>query len=364
LKYDIEIEVIKRIEMNDERRWQAVLEREAAMDGRFVYAVRSTGIYCRPTCPSRRPRRDQVIFFAQPGAAEQAGFRACRRCRPSTDKLDSTQADVAERACRIIEANLDQAPTLSQLGAQIGVSPFHLQRIFKRAIGITPRQYADACRIDRLKARLKQGDNVTTALYEAGYGSSSRLYEQAPTRLGMTPATYQRGGAGAHIHYTITGSALGQLLVAATERGICFVSLGDDPAALEASLTGEYPAATLQRDDATLGERVGAIVRHLSGEQTQLDLPLDVRATAFQSRVWNALLAIPYGSTRTYGEVAAALGQPTAARAVARACATNPVALLVPCHRVVGEGGDLRGYRWGTDRKRKLLEHEHEAIKS
>jgi AraC family transcriptional regulator, regulatory protein of adaptative response / methylated-DNA-[protein]-cysteine methyltransferase len=350
---------MKTAKMNDERRWQAVLEREAAMDGRFVYAVRSTGIYCRPTCPSRRPRRDQVVFFTLPAAAEQAGFRACQRCRPSTNKRDNPQADVAERACRIIEANLDQAPTLGKLGAQIGVSPFHLQRIFKRATGITPRQYADACRIDRLKARLKQGDTVTTALYEAGYGSSSRLYEQAPKRLGMTPATYQRGGAGAHIHYTITRSPIGQLLVAATKRGICFVSLGDDSAALEASLAGEYPAATLQRDDAMLGEWVDAIVRHLSGEQTQLELPLDVRATAFQWRVWDALLAIPYGSTRTYGEIAAALGQPTAARAVARACATNPVALVVPCHRVVGEGGDLRGYRWGLERKRKLLDQEN-----
>jgi len=345
--------------MNDERRWQAVLGREAAMDGRFVYAVRSTGIYCRPTCPSRRPRRDQVMFFARPGAAEQAGFRACQRCRPSAKKLENPQADIAERACRIIEAHLDQAPTLSDLGAQLGLSPFHLQRIFKRAIGITPRQYADACRIDRLKARLKQGDNVTTALYEAGYGSSSRLYEQAPARLGMTPATYQRGGAGAHIRYTIADSALGQLLVAATERGICFVGLGENPAALEANLTGEYPAATIERDETTLGEWVAAIVRHLSGEQIELDLPLDVRATAFQSRVWNALLEIPYGSTRTYGEVAAALGQPTAARAVARACATNPVALVVPCHRVVGDGGDLRGYRWGVDRKRKLLQQEN-----
>src|SRR5581483_10783851 len=206
-----------RIAMNDEIRWQAVLNREAAMDGQFVYGVRSTGIYCRPTCPSRRPRRDQVEFFAQPAAAELAGFRACRRCRPTGGKQDPAQAELAQRACRIIEANPDQPPTLSALGAEIGVSPFHLQRIFKRAIGISPRQYAEACRVERLKARLKQGDTVTTALYEAGYGSSSRLYEQAPARLGMTPATYQRGGAGAHIRYTVVESGLGQLLVAATE---------------------------------------------------------------------------------------------------------------------------------------------------
>jgi AraC family transcriptional regulator of adaptative response/methylated-DNA-[protein]-cysteine methyltransferase len=347
---------LKEQPITDDRYWQAVLEREAAMDGRFVYAVRSTGIYCRPTCPSRRPRRDQVQFFAQPSAAEQAGFRACRRCHPSG--AETGTSELAQRARQLIEQSPEQAPTLSELGAQLGVSPFHLQRVFKRAIGISPRQYAEACRLSRLKDRLKQGDTVTTALYEAGYGSSSRLYEQAPARLGMTPATYQRGGAGATIGYTVASCALGQLLVAATARGICFVSLGDDQAALEAALAGEFPAATLQRDDDTLGEWVGAILRHLSGEQPQLGLPLDVRATAFQWRVWDALLAIPYGSTRTYGEVAAALGQPTAARAVARACATNPVALVVPCHRVVGEGGDLRGYRWGVERKRALLEYE------
>lgn len=346
--------------MNEERCWQAVATRDATMDGQFFYAVRSTGIYCRPSCPSRRPRRELVQFFGQAAAAEQAGFRACRRCHPREGGRSPVQRELVARACAALDAAGEHAPTLAELGEQLGVSPFHLQRTFKRAMGITPRQYAAARRVERLKSQLKQGDNVTNALYDAGYGSSSRLYEQAPARLGMTPATYGRGGAGAQIVYTITGTALGQLLLAATARGICFVSLADDAPALESALAHEFPAAEIARDDAALQAWVGDIVRELSSDVSALDLPLDVRATAFQQRVWQALRAIPAGSTRTYGELAAALGQPTAARAVARACATNPVALLVPCHRVVGEGGDMRGYRWGVERKRALLKREAE----
>jgi len=345
--------------MDEERCWQAVLAREASFDGVFVYAVRSTGIFCRPTCPSRRPGREQVVFFGQSAAAVQAGFRACRRCRPGGLEHSASQTELAERARVLIEQHPDQALTLDQLGEQIGASPNHLQRVFKRVIGITPRQYAESRRIDRLKARLKEGDNVTTALYQAGYNSSSRLYEQAPARLGMTPATYGRGGAGARIGYTIADSPLGRLLVAATERGVCFVSLADSDATLEAALAHEYPAATIARADARLGEWIGAVARHLAGDQPRLDLPLDVQATAFQWRVWEALKDIAYGDTRSYGQVAAALGHPNAARAVARACATNPVALVIPCHRVVREGGEMGGYRWGADRKRALLEREH-----
>jgi AraC family transcriptional regulator of adaptative response/methylated-DNA-[protein]-cysteine methyltransferase len=351
--------------MDEERCWQAVVGRETGFDGAFVYAVRSTGIFCRPTCPSRRPRREQVVFFGQPAAAEQAGFRACRRCQPAGGAraeapiaAGDPRAEIVRRACQLIEAGADEPPTLGELGERIGVSPFHLQRTFKRVMGITPRQYADAVRIERLKARLKEGDSVTTALYEAGYGSSSRLYEQAPEQLGMTPATYQRGGVGARMSYTIAESPLGWLLVAATERGVCFVSLGDDESALAAALADEFPAAEIERDDAVLGQTIDAIVRHLSGEQQQIDLPLDVCATVFQRRVWEVLRAIPYGQTRSYRQVAEMLGQPTAARAVARACATNPVALVIPCHRVVGESGDLRGYRWGIGRKQALLERE------
>lgn len=346
--------------VDEERFWQAVLEREAALDGAFVYAVRSTGVYCRPICPSRRPRRDQVLFFARPAAAEQAGFRACLRCRPGQPAAPDAHEDLVARACRLIEASPEQPPTLDELGAAVGLSPQHFQRIFKRAMGITPRQYADARRLERLKARLRQGDTVTTALYEAGYGSSSRLYDQAPEQLGMTPATYQRGGAGAQISYALADSPLGRLMVAATARGVCFVSLGDDDAALAGALRDEFPAAEIRRDDDVLDEWVGAILRHLRGEQRQIGLPLDVRATAFQRRVWQALQAIPYGETRTYRQLAVELGQPGAARAVGRACATNPVSLVVPCHRAIGEDGGLRGYRWGLARKQALLEHERE----
>jgi AraC family transcriptional regulator, regulatory protein of adaptative response / methylated-DNA-[protein]-cysteine methyltransferase len=350
--------------MNEESYWQAVQTRDAGADGLFFYAVRSTGIYCRPTCPSRRPRRDQVVFFRLPEAAEQAGFRPCRRCHPH-EAAHEPQVELIQRACTYIAERAESAPTLEQIGQAVGLSPYHLQRTFKRIMGITPRQYAEACRMGRLKARLKEGDDVTTALYEAGYGSSSRLYEQAPARLGMTPATYRRGGLGAQIGYAITDSPLGRLLVAATERGICFVSLGDDDTALDTALRHEYPAAEIARDtaDASAGGPglhawVGAILGHLRGQQPHLDLPVDVRATAFQWRVWEALRDIPYGSTRSYRAVAESLGQPSAARAVARACAANPVAIVVPCHRVVGEDGGLRGYRWGAERKRALLAQE------
>src|SRR5262245_33374455 len=315
--------------MNDESYWRAVQSRDANADGLFFYGVRSTGIYCRPTCPSRRPNREQVVFFRVPEAAEQAGFRACQRCHPETEAPQEPQVDLIRRACRYIAAHVEGAPTLDEIGREVGLSPHHLQRTFKRIMGITPRQYAEACRVDRLKTRLKQGDDVTTALYEAGYGSSSRLYEQAPARLGMTPATYKRGGLGALVSYTIATTRLGRLLVAATERGVCFVSLGDEDTALEAALANEYPAAAIVRDGEGIpppqergseGERlsawVGAILSYLNGEEPHLDLPLDVQATAFQWRVYEALRAIPYGGTRSYRAVAEALGQPTAARAV------------------------------------------------
>jgi AraC family transcriptional regulator of adaptative response/methylated-DNA-[protein]-cysteine methyltransferase len=344
--------------MNEESYWQAVQTRDANADGLFFYGVRSTGIYCRPTCPSRRPSRDQVVFFRLPEAAEQAGFRACRRCHPHTAASHEPQVELIRRACRYITEHVEHAPTLDAIGHEVGLSPHHLQRTFKRIMGITPRQYAEACRVGRLKTRLKLGDDVTTALYEAGYGSSSRLYEQAPARLGMTPVAYKRGGLGARIGYTIATTRLGRLLVAATERGVCFVSLGDDDAALEAALADEYPAAEIARDEGDFQGWVDAILRYLNGEEPHLDLPLDVQATAFQWRVYEALRAIPYGSTRSYRAVAEALDQPTAARAVARACATNPVALVVPCHRVIGEDGGLRGYRWGVERKRALLDQE------
>jgi AraC family transcriptional regulator, regulatory protein of adaptative response / methylated-DNA-[protein]-cysteine methyltransferase len=345
--------------MDDDARWQAVLARERHCDGRFVFAVRSTGIYCRPSCPARRPRRAQVRFFAAPADAERAGFRPCRRCQPRD--VVAPEVAVVRQVCRYIEDHPDGPTTLTALGAHVGVSPSHLQRLFKSIMGVTPRQYVEARRLDRFKDQLREGDAVTGALYDAGYRSSSQLYTQAPARLGMTPTTYRKGGKGMDIMYTTTASPLGSLLVAATERGLCTVRLGDSAAELEQALVREFPAATIQRDDAALRPWVDALVRYLDGRQPQLDLPLDVQATAFQSRVYEALRAIPYGSTRSYSQVAQAIGQPTAVRAVAHACATNPVALVIPCHRVVRDDGSLGGYRWGVERKCSLLTREARA---
>ena len=344
--------------MLEEKYWQAVLTRDNRSDGTFVYGVRSTGIYCNPSCSARRPQREQVVFFPQPEAAEQAGFRACRRCRPQEATVYELQAEMVQHACRYIETHLEGPLTLDVLGKEVSVSPYHLQRVFKRIMGITPRRYAQAYRLGQLKQQLKEGETVTTALYNTGYGSSSRLYEQAPAQLGMTPAAYRRGGKSAHIGYTIVDCPLGRLLIAATEKGICSICLGNSDADLETALFSEYPAAEIQRDGVELSQWVNTLLNHLNGQQPQLDLPIDVQATAFQWQVWEKLRAIPYGSTRSYGEIAQELGDPKAARAVARACATNPVAIVVPCHRVVREDGSLGGYRWGLERKRQLLAQE------
>jgi AraC family transcriptional regulator, regulatory protein of adaptative response / methylated-DNA-[protein]-cysteine methyltransferase len=346
--------------MHEENYWQAVLARDSRSNGTFVYAVRSTGIYCNPSCPSRRPQRDQVIFFPMPEAAEQAGFRPCRRCRPDETAKPESQVELVRSACRYIEQHLNSTPSLASLSAQVHLSPYHLQRVFKRIMGITPRQYAEACRLGRLKAQLKDGEPVTRALYDVGYGSSSSLYERAPFQLGMTPTTYRRGGPGMQINYTIVDCTLGRLLVAATAKGICAVSLGDNDTVLETALFSEYPAAEITRDgdEVGLSQWVNALMSYLKGQQPHIDLPLDVRATAFQWRVWQELQAIPYGSTRSYSQIAQALGRPSATRAVARACATNPVSLVIPCHRVVREDGTLGGYRWGLERKQQLLAQE------
>lgn len=337
----------------------AVASRDARMDSAFVYAVRSTGIYCRPSCPSRRPRPKQIQFFAVPEAAERAGFRACRRCRPQNAPR-STQSELISRVCREIDAgaDTDRPADLRRLAVAAGLSAQHLQRSFRQAMGITPRQYADAMRVARLKSNLRKGTDVTTALYETGYGSPSRLYEKSDAQLGMTPATYSRGGRGMRISYTMADCALGRVLVAATDRGVSAVYLGDKDEPLAAALRKEYPQADISRNSDEHSQWVRAIVRHLAGSQTQLDLPTDVAATAFQRRVWEALRAIPFGATRTYSEVANSLGRPTATRAVARACATNPTSLLVPCHRVIRADGSLGGYRWGLHRKQLLLEKE------
>ncbi len=350
--------------MNEERYWQAVLSRDHASDGTFVYAVRSTGVYCNPSCPSRRPQREQVVFFAQPAAAEQAGFRPCRRCHPDEASILETQVELVRQVCCYIETHLEEPLTLAALSNHVHMSAYHLQRVFKRVMGITPRQYAEARRLEQFKTQLREGESVTGALYDAGYSSSSRLYERANAQLGMTPTIYRRGGKGMHITYTIVDCPLGRLLVAATEKGICAVSLGDSDAILEAALKEEYPAAEIRRDGDVLDRWINAILDYLRGKQPNLDLPLDVQATAFQWRIWQALQAIPYGSTRSYSEIARAVGEPKAARAVARACATNPAALVIPCHRVVREDGNIGGYRWGAERKRRLLAQEKEHIVS
>jgi len=338
--------------------WQAVMAKDSRFDGAFVFAVSSTKIYCRPSCPSRRPSRERVSYFRLPEAAEQAGFRACRRCHPKRTTSTDPQIEMVRRACRYIETQDETSVTLADLGEHIGISAFHLQRVFKRVMGITPRQYADACRIGRFKTRVRESGSVTGAMYDAGFSSSSRLYARAPAELGMTPATYGRGGRGAIINYTITPCSLGLLLVAATERGVCAVKLGDSDAALEADLTREYPSAKIHRADSMLSQPVDKLLNYLSGKQPDLQLPLDIQATAFQWQVWENLRAIPYGETRSYAEVAKAMGRPTAVRAVARACATNPVALVIPCHRVIREDRSLGGYRWGLERKDALLEQE------
>jgi AraC family transcriptional regulator of adaptative response/methylated-DNA-[protein]-cysteine methyltransferase len=341
--------------------WRIVLARDRRYDGDFVYAVRSTGIYCRPSCPSRRPRRTLVRFFPIPEAAEAAGFRACRRCHPGRLQPHDPAVALVREMCRAIDAQPDGPADLTDLGRRVGRSPHQVLRAFRRVLGVSPREYRDAKRLSRLKSSLKEMPHVSPAIYEAGFGSSSRVYERAAGALGMTPATYARGGRGATIRYSIVASPLGTLLVAATERGLCKISLGDSAAALERDLRREFPAAHIARDTGPQSGWVQTILAHLAGTEPHLDLPLDIRATAFQQRVWNALRKIPYGSTRSYRAVARAIGNPGATRAVARACATNPVALVIPCHRVVREDGQPGGYRWGMERKEALLKREKDA---
>ncbi len=347
--------------MQEKEYWQATLDRDARYDGRFVFAVRSTGIYCRPSCPARRPRREHVQFFAAPAQAEQAGFRACRRCRPDRAAPDQPQLGLVREICRYLSGPVEHMPTLEELSARFHLSPYHLQRTFKRLVGVTPRQYAAAQRLARLKQELKNGGRVTDSLYEAGYGSSSSFYGGPNEDLGMTPSSYRNGGAAARILYAIVPCPLGWLLVAATERGLCAVRLGDSERELEQTLREEFPAARLVRSEAELGQWVQRLLDYLEGAQPHLDLPLDVQATAFERRVWEMLRTIPYGEKRSYTEVARAIGQPRAARAVAQACAHNPVALVIPCHRVVRGDGSPGGYRWGVERKRQLLAAEARA---
>ena len=336
---------------------QAIRERNAEFDGAFVFAVRSTKIYCRPSCPARRPKAENIQLFINFRDAEAAGFRPCLRCRPQNDG-DNSGREFVEKVCRVIEENDEQLISLDTLAAELEISPSHLQRTFKRATGISPAEFAQSRRINKFKTNVKKSSDVTAAMYDAGFNSSNRLYEKAAEEFGMTPATYARGGAGAWISYTTAVCALGRLLVAATKKGICAVSLGDTEKELEDSFLAEFSEAEIIRDDSGLKNYLEEILSRLNGNNMRLDLPTDVRATAFQRRVWQELKKIPFGETRSYKQIAENIGNHKAVRAVARACAANPVAIITPCHRVVGANGNLNGYAWGIERKKKLLENE------
>lgn len=342
--------------LDEKTKWQAVLSRNPLFQNAFVYAVRSTGIYCLPTCPSRRPQQQQVEFFDTAKAAEEAGYRPCKRCHPQ-HSISSDEQIVAD-ACKLLEQHTEKPLTLNELSTALHVSPFHLHRVFKSKTGLTPKKYAAAQRLKQFKNKVKLGESVASAMYGVGYGSSSRLYEDAEKQLGMTPAIYRKGGKGMEIKFTISNTSYGKILVAGTQKGLCCVCFGETDTQLENILIKEYPAAQIQRDDKAVNTWTEVIIGYLNNEQYDLSLPLDLQATAFQLRVWDALRKIPYGSTRSYSEVARSIGQPKAARAVASACARNPVALVTPCHRVVNNDGKPGKYRWGEARKRALLSIE------
>lgn len=346
------------VALTEAEAWAAINERDRRFDGAFVFAVETTGIYCRPSCPARRPHRENVEFFRSPQQAEASGYRACRRCRPQHP--DGTPAEQAVEAARAyLDAHLDEQISLETLAEEVGMSPHHLQRTFKRFVGLSPKAYQDTRRLEAFKEHVGEDRDVLQATYEAGFGSSRALYEQAENGLGMTPGTYRRGGEGLAIRFTTLASAFGRVLVAATERGVCAVSLGEDDAALRAELEDEFPnAASIERDDEATHAWAAPIIRYLDGAHAHPTVPVDLEGTDFQRRVWRALQEIPYGETRSYGEVAEMLGQPGAARAVAQACASNKVALVIPCHRVVRKDGAPGGYRWGPERKQRLLQQE------
>lgn len=351
--------MVNSVVFSDNERWAAVQNRDAAYDGKFVFAVRTTGVFCRPSCHARQPKRENVRFFVTTADAVAAGYRPCRRCQP--DSVDPAIATVTQ-ICQYLDVHTDDNLTLADLGRVFSLSPYYLQRIFKRVMGISPRQYTDARRQALVKQALKAGEKITDAVYGAGYNSGNRLYEG---QLGMTPTEYKSGGAGLHVRYSVAPCSLGLLLTASTPRGICAVRLGDSREALQTDLRREFPAADLTEDDAHLSTWSKAILAYLDRQrQSLLDVPLDVQATAFQRQVWEALRRIPYGETRSYQQVADAVGAPNAARAVARACATNPAALVIPCHRVVGADGRLSGYRWGVERKKRLLDTEKAVVTS
>ncbi|HEY1077922.1 MAG TPA: bifunctional DNA-binding transcriptional regulator/O6-methylguanine-DNA methyltransferase Ada [Fontimonas sp.] len=347
--------------MNEQHCWEALQARDESQDGRFWYGVLTTGIYCRPSCPSRLPLRRNVCFFASTADAESSGLRPCKRCRPDELAPDARAARM-HALCRYIEAHADQSLTLEALGEQAHLSPFHLQRQFKAVIGVSPRQFVEACRLRALRGELKAGESVTQAIHEAGFGSGSRLYEKVSTRLGMTPGQYRARGAGTQISYASAACALGRVMMGATDRGLCFVQFADSDDALLSMLRAEYPAAQL----APMAEAMRpefdrwmqALAAHLAGTPQVAGLPLDLRGTALQMKVWAYLQQIPSGELRSYSEVAAAIGEPRAVRAVASACGRNRVGVFVPCHRVIRGDGSMGGYKWGLARKRALIDAE------
>ena len=338
--------------------WQAVLERNAAYDHQFVYAVSSTAIYCLPSCPSKKPKPQNVSFYAFPELAEAAGFRPCKRCKPNTPK-SHTQLERIHQICRYIAEHNSTQLTLEHLAKTFQLSPGHLQRTFKALVGISPQAFQESYRIQAIKSSLNEGKDIVNALYDAGYGSSSRLYSKSHSQLGMTPKNYQHKGENMTIFYHITDAPLGALLVAATPTGICSIRLGEDTEKLRTELMTEFSNASIEEDCEFLQDWVKHIIKHLEGKEPHLALPLDIRATAFQKQVWQALQNIPYGETRSYAQIAQSLGKPSAVRAVASACAKNPVALVIPCHRVIRSDGSLGGYRWGLERKEQLLKQEN-----
>ncbi len=348
---------------NDAERWAAVLRRDPQADGKFIYSVRTTGVYCRPSCPSRHALRENVSFHESSAAAEQAGFRPCKRCRPNEAGLDVKHAAAVAKACRLIET-ADELPDLASLAHAAGMSPFHFHRVFKKATGVTPKAYAAAHRTQRVRENLAQSDTVTAAIYDAGFNSAGRFYASSSAVLGMTPTRFRTGGSGAEIRFAVGACSLGAVLVAATDKGICAISLGDDPDALVRELQDVFPKAKLLGGDRDFEQWMAQVVGFVEAPAIGLDLPLDVRGTAFQQRVWQALRKIPAGSTVSYTELAQRIGAPTAARAVAHACASNTIAVAIPCHRVVRTDGALSGYRWGVARKRELLAREAKSLPS
>ena len=341
----------------DEQRWAATVARDTEADGHFYYAVTTTGVYCKPSCPSRRARRDNVRFYDTSAAARQDGFRPCKRCLPDRTDVPGRHAQAIAEACRRIE-QADSCPDIAELADTAGMSRFHFQRVFKATTGLTPRAYAEAARKPRLRNALERSASITEAIYEAGFNSSGRFYESVHGLLGMTPTAYRAGGAGLNIRFALGECWLGTILVAATERGVCAISLGEDAETLLRELQDRFPKAQLLGAEPDFERWVARIIGFVQQPSLGLDLPLDIQGTAFQQRVWQALRSIPPGSTASYAEIAERIGHPTAARAVARACASNPLAVAIPCHRVVRTDGALSGYRWGVARKRALLKRE------